>query len=63
MRIRTETPASESHAEVSGGSKGGGGSGGQDPPLRFPGKISCTWKNSLYLLKNSVKMCMIRSIS
>ena len=37
--------------------------GGSGPPLRFPGKISCTWKNSLYLLKNSVKICMIRSIS
>ena len=40
-----------------------GGSGGSGPPLRFPGKISCTWKNSLYLLKNSVKICMSRSIS
>ena len=51
----------------SGGSKGGGGGqGGQDPPpppLRFPGRSSCTWKNSLYLLKNSVNICMIRSIS
>ena len=48
----------------SGGSKGGGVRGVRTPPpLRFPGRSSCTWKNSLYLLKNSVKICMIRSIS
>ena len=41
------------HTRSSGGSKGG--SGGSGPPLRFPGKSSCTWKNSLYLLKNSSK--------
>ena len=34
---------------------GGGSRGSGTPPLGFPGKSSCPWKNNRYLLKTSDK--------